>query len=260
MDAISSGYIFDKLMLKLGYKYYLAQGGDWGSRVCRALAMYHQDTCLGTHSNLISYGAPSLWRNPIITLKTVLGQKGLPGGYSEKELQGLQRREDFVTTGNAYMKLQGTKPQTLAVALSDSPVGLLAWIGEKLYAWTDNYPWTPEELITWTMLKPRNSSIGPAGGLRFYKENHAVRRGDRDGPHAHLEFGWSSTPFAFSAFPKEVAPIPLEWAGLRQNLVYAKKHDKGGHFAAWEVPELLSDDIRQFAQLMILRDSRLSAE
>ncbi|KAG9100073.1 hypothetical protein FS749_016342 [Ceratobasidium sp. UAMH 11750] len=219
--------------------------------------MYHQDTCLGTHSNLISYGAPSFWRNPIITLRTTLGQNGLPGGYSADELQGLQRRKDFVTVGNAYMKLQGTKPQTLAVALSDSPVGLLAWIGEKLYAWTDNYPWTPEELITWTMLY---WITGPAGGLRFYKENHIIHRGSRTGPHAHLDFGWSPTPFAFSAFPKEVAPIPLDWAGLRQNLVYAKKHNKGGHFAAWEVPELLTDDIRQFTQLMLSKDARLRAE
>ncbi|KAG8742541.1 hypothetical protein FRC10_001308 [Ceratobasidium sp. 414] len=257
MDAISSGYIFDKLMLKLGYKYYLAQGGDWGARVCRALAMYHQDTCLGTHSNLISYGAPSFWRNPIITFRTVLGQKGLPGGYPADELQGLQRRKDFVTVGNAYMRLQGTKPQTLAVALSDSPVGLLAWMGEKLYAWTDNYPWTPEELITWTMLY---WITGPAGGLRFYKENHVIHRGSRTGPHAHLDFGWSPTPFAFSAFPKEVTPIPLDWAGLRQNLVYVKKHNKGGHFAAWEVPELLMNDIRQFTQLVLSKDARLRAE
>ncbi|QRV80290.1 epoxide hydrolase [Ceratobasidium sp. AG-Ba] len=152
MDTIATAFLFDKLMSKLGYKHYIAQGGDWGARVCRALAMYHQDTCLGTHSNLISYGFPSTWRNPVISLKIALGKQGLPGGYSSSEIEGLKRGSDFVTTGNAYMKLQGTRPQTLAVTLSDSPVGLLAWIGEKLYAWTDNYHWTPEEWITWVML------------------------------------------------------------------------------------------------------------
>ncbi|CAE6467993.1 unnamed protein product [Rhizoctonia solani] len=256
MDAIGTAFIFDKLMTKLGFKHYLAQGGDWGARVIRALALYHKETCLGTHANLISYGAPTFWRNPVISLKLILGGKGIPGGYSADEMAGLQRMQEFLTTGNAYMRQQGTRPQSLAYALTDSPVGLLAWIGEKLYAWTDNYTWTPEELITWTMLYWVK---GPAGGLRYYKENHITHRGSRTGPHAELEFAWSSTPFAFSLFPKEVAPLPLEWAGLRQNLVYAKKHDKGGHFAAWEVPELLSDDIRQFARIVQERDGRLRA-
>ncbi|CAE6414490.1 unnamed protein product [Rhizoctonia solani] len=152
MDAIGTAFIFDKLMIKLGFKHYLAQGGDWGARVCRALAIYHKETCLGTHANLISYGAPTFWRNPLIGLKLILGGKGIPGGYSADEMAGLQRMQEFLTTGNAYMRQQGTRPQSLAYALTDSPVGLLAWIGEKLYAWTDNYPWTPEELITWTML------------------------------------------------------------------------------------------------------------
>ncbi|CAE6472820.1 unnamed protein product [Rhizoctonia solani] len=271
MDAIGTAFVFDKLMIKLGFKHYLAQGGDWGARVCRALAIYHKESCLGTHANLISYGAPTFWRNPLISLKLVLGGKGIPGGYSAEEMAGLQRMQEFLTSGNAYMRLQGTRPQasaevvqtkcvcsdlikSLAYALTDSPAGLLAWIGEKLYAWTDNYPWTPEELITWTMLYWIK---GPGGGLRYYKENHIIHRGNRAGPHAELEFGWSSTPFAFSLFPKEVAPLPLEWAGLRQNLVYAKKHNKGGHFAAWEVPELLCEDIREFARIVERLDGRL---
>ncbi|KAG8762443.1 hypothetical protein FRC11_009397 [Ceratobasidium sp. 423] len=204
MDVIGTAFIFDRLMTKLGFKHYLAQGGDWGGRVCRALAVYHKETCLGTHSNLISYGPPTFWRNPVIGLKLILGGKGIAGGYSADEMAGVRRMQEFLTIGNAYMRQQG-----------------------------------------------------PAGGLRYYKENHIIRRGSRTGPHAELEFAWSSTPFAYSLFPKEVSPLPLEWAGLRQNLVYAKKHDKGGHFAAWEVPELLSDDIRQFARIVQGRDERL---
>lgn len=122
----------------------------------------------------------------MITLKLILGGKGLPGGYSGDEMAGVKRMQEFLSTGNAYMRLQGTRPQashSLAHQLlsrlrsekrhshmhsqvsapiahsspdfkqrTDSPIGLLAWIGEKLYAWTDNYPWTPEELVTWTML------------------------------------------------------------------------------------------------------------
>ncbi|CEL56068.1 hypothetical protein RSOLAG1IB_07521 [Rhizoctonia solani AG-1 IB] len=257
MDVIGTAFIFDKLMIKLGFEYYLAQGGDWGSRVCRALAIYHKETCLGTHANLISYGAPTFWRNPIISLKLILGSNGIPGGYSADEMAELQRVREFGTIGNAYMKIQGTRPQTLAYALTDSPVGLLAWIGEKLYAWSDNYPWTPEELITWTMLYWVK---GPSGGLRYYKDNHIIHRGDRAGPHGELEFAWSSTPFAYSLFPREIAPVPFEWAGLHQNLVYAKRHNKGGHFAAWEVPELLSDDIRHFARIVQKHDKRLQVK
>ncbi|GAB1524117.1 hypothetical protein RhiTH_007269 [Rhizoctonia solani] len=254
MDVIGTAFVFDGLMTKLGFKHYLAQGGDWGSRVCRALALYHKETCLGTHANLISYGAPTFWRNPIIGLKLVLGANSIPGGYSADEMEGVRRVQEFGTIGNAYMKIQGTRPQSLAYALTDSPVGLLAWVGEKLYAWSDNYPWTPEELITWTMLYWVK---GPAGGLRYYKDNHVIQRGNRSGPHGELEFAWSSTPFAYSLFPKEIAPVPFEWAGLRQNLVYAKKHNKGGHFAAWEVPELLSEDIREFARIVQKQDERL---
>ncbi|ELU41150.1 ATP binding protein [Rhizoctonia solani AG-1 IA] len=236
MDVIGTAFVFDGLMTKLGFKHYLAQGGDWGSRVCRALALYHKETCLGTHANLISYGAPTFWRNPIIGLKLVLGANSIPGGYSADEMEGVRRVQEFGTIGNAYMKIQGTRPQ--------------------LYAWSDNYPWTPEELITWTIL-PVDEHLGPAGGLRYYKDNHIIQRGNRSGPHGELEFAWSSTPFAYSLFPKEIAPVPFEWAGLRQNLVYAKKHNKGGHFAAWEVPELLSEDIREFARIVQKQDERL---
>ncbi|KAG8712181.1 hypothetical protein FRC11_000778, partial [Ceratobasidium sp. 423] len=168
MNAIGTAYLFDKLMGKLGYTYYVAQGGDWGSRVVRAMAVHHQDTCLATHSNLTTGSSPTLSRNPIMILKTTLGYAGLPGGYPKDEMDGIARIKEFMATGTGYSQIQGTRPQTLAVGLTDSPIGLLAWIGEKLYVWTDNYPWTPEELITWTMLYWIN---GPAGGLRYYKEN-----------------------------------------------------------------------------------------
>ncbi|KAG8678578.1 hypothetical protein FRC08_017657 [Ceratobasidium sp. 394] len=139
-------------MKKLGYKRYLAQGGDWGALVCRAFALYHQDTCLGTHLNMLVAGLPSFLKNPWASAKTMLGFAGLPGGISADEVNALKKAETFMKNGLGYYQVQSTRPQTLAFSLTDSPVGLLAWIGEKLYSWTDNYPWTPEELITWTML------------------------------------------------------------------------------------------------------------
>lgn len=253
MEARATAFLFNGLMAKLGYKHYLAQGGDWGALVCRGLAVYHQDTCLGTHQNVIFVGPPSFLKNPLMTIKTVLGFVGLPGGYPEEDIDGLKRGIEFYKTGTGYMQIQGTKPQTLAVALTDSPVGLLAWIGEKLYTLTDNYPWTPEEIITWTMLHWIN---GPAGSLRYYKENKILNR-PRTAAESPVLLQWSPTPFGFSSFPAEPVQVPLEWGGMYQNLVYTKKHNKGGHFAAWEVPELLTRDIREFASIVVAQDKRL---
>ncbi|KAG8708354.1 hypothetical protein FRC11_006544, partial [Ceratobasidium sp. 423] len=198
MNVVGTAYLFDKLMTKLGYKHYVAQGGDW---------------------------------NPIMTLKTVLGFAGLPGGYPRDEMDGIKSAQEFRATGAGYQKIQGTRPQTLAVGLTDSPAGLLAWIGEKLHEWTDNYPWTSEEWITWTMLYWVK---GPAGGLRYYKENSIT--GPPKDPELRAEFAqfvssWSPTPHGFSWFPKDGA-LPVE---IGHNLVFSKKHTKGGHFAAWEV-------------------------
>ncbi|KAG8721347.1 hypothetical protein FRC08_013892 [Ceratobasidium sp. 394] len=255
MEGQTTAFVFNNLMAKLGYKHYLAQGGDWGALVCRGFAVYHQDSCLGTHQNFWFSGPPTFTQNPLISLKVILGHAGL-GGYLKHEIEGLKAAREFSKAGSAYANIQETRPQTLAVALTDSPVGLLAWIGEKLYAWTDNYPWTPEEWITWTMLYWID---GPAGGLRFYKENFpnvsAIRASLLS--ESPIGFKWSPTPFGFSRFPKEIIPCPLEWAGLRQNLVYSKEHPKGGHFAAWEVPELLTDDIRNFARIVQSKDARL---
>ncbi|CAE6406700.1 unnamed protein product [Rhizoctonia solani] len=259
MNTKATAYLFDKLMKKLGYKYYMAQGGDWGSLVCRAFAVYHQETCLAIHQNANFESTPTLLRNPIMTLKTMLSFFGLPGGYSKEAMEGLKSLDDFRISGSGYSRIQGTRPQTLAVAMTDSPAGLLAWIGEKLYMWTDSYPWTAEELITWTMLYWIN---GPAGGFRYYKENPfpgASQDPVRIAEMAHLRSTWSPTPFGFSWFPKELVRFPIEWNGVNQKFVYGKEHAKGGHFAAWEVPDLLLGDIREFAQVVLPKEQRLRA-
>ncbi|KAG9101623.1 hypothetical protein FS749_005161 [Ceratobasidium sp. UAMH 11750] len=253
MDAKATAFVFDRLMKKLGYKRYLAQGGDWGALVCRAFALYHQDTCLGTHLNMLVAGLPSFLKNPWASAKTMLGFAGLPGGISADEVNALKKAETFMKNGLGYYQVQSTRPQTLAFSLTDSPVGLLAWIGEKLYSWTDNYPWTPEELITWTMLYWIN---GPAGGLRYYKEN-GIHSRSRSGMEIRTK--WSPVPLGFSNFPGEMYRPPSEWVGACQNLVYYKAHGRGGHFAAWEVPELLIDDTRKFASIVMSKGAPLQA-
>ncbi|CAE6406770.1 unnamed protein product [Rhizoctonia solani] len=247
MNITGTAYLFDKLMVKLGYKRYVAQGGDWGALVCNALSVYHQETCLAIHTNF-AVSFPTPFKNPIMVLKAILGL------YPKDEMAGLKKTQQLeVEVG--YQKIQGTRPQTLAVGLTDSPAGLLAWIGEKLHAWTDSYPWTPEEWITWTMLYWVN---GPAAGLRYYKENSIIE------PHKDPElweaFGGSRrspTLFGFSWFPKDIYVFPVEWASIGKNNVYSNKHNKGGHFAAWEVPELLVNDIQNFVTIVLEKEPRL---
>jgi hypothetical protein len=132
MTIKHTAHLLNKLMGKIGYKYYIAQGGDWrvqsvrphqlyyyadcalltrGSLVCRAFAVYHQDTCLGTHLNANMTGIPSLLKNPLMTLKTALGFAGLPGGYSKEEINALKAGKEFWETGSGYSKIQGTRPQ-----------------------------------------------------------------------------------------------------------------------------------------------------
>ncbi|CUA76371.1 hypothetical protein RSOLAG22IIIB_06233 [Rhizoctonia solani] len=147
----------------------------------------------------------------------MLGFAGLPGGYPKDEIDGIRFLQEFQATGTGYQQIQGTRPQTLPVGLTDSPVGLLAWIGEHLHRSTDNYPWASEEWITWTMLYWVQA--GPAGGLRYYKENAVT------GPPKDLELraelgkltSWSPTPHGFSWFPKDL-PLPIDYVELNWGL------------------------------------------
>ncbi|KAG8680394.1 hypothetical protein FRC09_018276, partial [Ceratobasidium sp. 395] len=95
MGAQMTAQVFDKLMAKLGYKHYIAQGGDWGALVCRGFAVYHQDSCLGTHQNYWFSGAPTFTQNPLISLKVVLGKYGLPGGYHRHDIEGIKAGMEF---------------------------------------------------------------------------------------------------------------------------------------------------------------------
>lgn len=98
-------------ILQIICMYSLAYIRRRGSLVCRGLAVYHQDSCLGTHQNVLFIGPPSFLKHPIMALKTVLGFSGLPGGYSENEINGLKRAMAFGKSGGGYMQIQGTKPQ-----------------------------------------------------------------------------------------------------------------------------------------------------
>lgn len=141
--------------------------------------------------------------------------------------------------GSGYRFEQQTKPQTLGYALADSPVGILAWIYEKLHDWTDNYPWTDDEILTWVSIYIF-STAGPAANLRIYYEvSHDPQFGrdrtERYIPHVKL---------GLAHFPREITVVPKSWGRTMGPVVYESVNESGGHFAAWERPEAVARDLR----------------
>ncbi|KAE8373462.1 Alpha/Beta hydrolase protein [Aspergillus bertholletiae] len=229
------------VMLALGYKDYVVQGGDWGSIIARVMANHYSDHIRAVHLNFV----PVIpWKNPLVFLRSLLT---IP--FSTDDKAHLSATLDYLMKGNAYMRQQETRPQTLGYALHDSPVALLAWIYDKLHSWTDSYPWTDDEILTWVSIYCF-SLAGPAASVRIYYE---AARNDASsaGPGMSTADAISKpTPgnvkLAVAQFKKELIQVPMSWAGLAGSVVRAKNFDCGGHFAAWEVPELLATDLRNF--------------
>lgn len=138
--------------------------------------------------------------------------------------------------------LQSTKPQTIGFALADSPVALLAWIYEKMHDWTDGYPWTDDEILTWVSIY-WFSTAGPAASARIYFETahpqpqaSKVVFGMREWiPHVKL---------GVAHFPREINVVPATWAATLGPVVLQSEHPSGGHFAAWEKPDAIAMDLQ----------------
>ncbi|KAI0078234.1 alpha/beta-hydrolase [Panus rudis PR-1116 ss-1] len=220
-----------KLMLSLGYKEYVTQGGDWGHIITRTMQQAYGGTHIKAwHTNMPTAGPPQFSKTPLQFLKFLVTP------WTPKEKAGLARTMQFRQSGNGYFQEQSTKPQTLGYSLADSPVGLLAWIYEKLHDWTDNYPWTDDEVLTWVSIY-WFSKAGPAASVRIYYETN--KAGD------WTTARWTKVPCGASYFARELVQVPKPWFGAIANLVFTSDHDSGGHFAAFEVPELLVGDLRK---------------
>ncbi|MCB2064635.1 MAG: epoxide hydrolase [Novosphingobium sp.] len=214
---------WDVLMKGLGYDRYIAQGGDWGSAVTSAMAIQNPQSLLAIHLNMII--APA---SP--------EQAADPTPY-EKEL--MERIGVWAKQGRGYSEEQSTKPQTLAYSLVDSPVGQAMWIYEKFHGWTDHGGRSPvdafdlDEILDNVMVYWLTASGGSSA--RLYWESLG-----------NWPQGKSDVPLAVSNFPHEIMPGVRRWAENRySNIIHWGDLEKGGHFAAFEQPELFVSEMRE---------------
>ena len=214
-----------KLMERLGYDRYAAQGGDWGSGVASWLARDQPERLIGIHLNMVGGGPPRGMENP---------EEGIP----EWELKRYKERAEWWQGENAYGNIQGSKPLTLAYALNDSPAGLAAWIVEKFRTWSDcggdiESRFSKDQLLTNIMLYWLTESMPSA--VRLYYESRRSRRGN---PRTEV-------PTGIAVFPGEIFFSPRKWVETRYNVKQWTEMPRGGHFAAMEEPQLFVEDVRK---------------
>lgn len=217
-----------KLMARLGYTRYGVQGGDWGSIISTQVALADAPHVAGLHINMC-FGAAPAGTDP-------------NAGLTDQERERVRARQVFQNEETGYQQIQGTKPQTIGVALNDSPVGLAAWIVEKFKTWCDcdgnpENVFTKDELLTNITLYWVTQTAASSARI-YYESRHAAPN-----PNAGRRIG---VPTACADFPKEIIWSPRQWLEGRYNIVRWTEMPKGGHFAAFEQPQLLVDDVRAF--------------
>ena len=214
------------LMARLGYGRYVAQGGDWGSLVTLAMAEASPEGLAGVHVNM-PIAAPD---------------PDTMDSLTEAEQDALDALEYYQRWDSGYARQQGSRPQTLAYGLADSPVGQMSWIVEKFCAWTDcerdgiRHPenaLTRDELLDNVMLYWLNNAAGSSARL-YWESFHDT------------SFAPIDLPVGCSLFPKEILRTSRRWAEKRFNkLIYWNELPEGGHFAAFEQPGLYVEELRR---------------
>lgn len=223
-DTVRMAAAFVVLMDRLGYSKYGIQGGDWGSLIARRMAVQTPQRVIGLHLNFLPVPPPS---------PAALAQLS---DLERRRFMGFQEGDEF-----GYFKLQESSPQTAAYALTDSPVGWLAWTAGKFRAFSDNggdflSVIDRDAFFTNITLYWATGTVGSS--MRIYREEK-LAGGNSALPRIE-------TPVAYAVFPKEVIASPQSWIEQTYNVVQRTEMPKGGHFAALEQPDLLIKDIRMF--------------
>jgi pimeloyl-ACP methyl ester carboxylesterase len=218
--TVEMAEVFAELMSLLGYRRFCVQGGDWGASIATRMGFAHPGRLIGIHLNMLT-----IPRDPNLVPAT------------PEETAYLAQLRNFMKDGMGYQWIQGTRPQTLAYGLTDSPAGLLAWIAEKFRAWSDTPPGR-DDLLANTSLYWFTGAIGSS----FWPY------------YARMQQGWPipdgrtiDVPAGYAEFPKEILSPPRSLAAKTYTRLQRwTRMEKGGHFAALEQPAALAAEIEQF--------------
>ena len=222
--------VLNNLMVKnLGYKNYLAQGGDWGATICNWLAYDHSKTCKAIHINCLTMRLPDG-----------------PQTQEEKDWQNKFDKDQIMQDG--YRTQQATKPQTLSYSMMDSPVGIAAWILEKMYFWSDlknkdlESIYSKDILLANIMVYIITKTFNTASWIYY-------GRREEGGRFFPKNFTQIKTPTGIAMFPAEMSEWPPKsYLDRIFNIKQLTKMPKGGHFAAMEQPDFLIQDVVKFAR------------
>lgn len=214
--------LWTQLTARLGYDRYVAQGGDWGSVITTLVGATDPEHCAGIH----------------ITLSMLTGPRETP--TEPEELQALERLQHYLRWDSGYSSQQTTRPQTLGYGLHDSPVGQLAWIVDKLWAWADHQG-DPADVLGRDEILDDVTLYWVTGtatsSARLYWESFG-----------NIERIPVSVPTGVAVYPGEIIPPVRKWMGeLFPNITHWSEHARGGHFAAWEVPDTFVADLAEWA-------------
>jgi len=217
---------FTELMARLGYDRFAVQGGDWGALIATEMGRAAPQHILGLHLSMVLVRPPT----------------GSDVALTDTERQDLEAESRFLAQEMAYDEIQSTKPDTLAAALTDSPVGLAGWIVEKLRSWSDcqgeiERRFSKDEILDMVTIYWVTATA--ASSIRLYREYSRMQ--PRFGTDGRVE-----VPTACALFPADLYHPPRAWVEQRYDLRRWTVMPKGGHFAAFEEPELLVEDVRSF--------------
>jgi len=245
------GRAWDVLMTRLGYDRYVSQGGDHGSVISDAMARQAPPGLLGIHLNM-----PATVPGDLVD--AINGGKPAPDGLAPDELAAFNALSRFFGRDAAYGAMMVTRPQTIGYGLNDSPAGTAAWMYEKFAQWTDS-DGVPERVLTRDEMLDDITLYwltgSAASASRFYWENNNNNFSAVAQKSADIKI-----PVAVTVFPGEIYRAPKRWTTMAYpSLYYFHEVDKGGHFAAWEQPQLFSEELREAFRPLRLRQAASAA-
>ena len=224
-----------ELMQRLGYQRYVSQGGDWGAIISQVMAVQAPAGLLGIHTNMPGTVPQSV-------LRLIRNRDPAPSSFSDTEKAAFASLEYFYRKGFGYAEMMNTRPQTLGYGLADSPVGMLAFFYDKFAEWTYSGGQPERALTRDEMLDDVTlywlTNTGTSSSRSYWD---AAQGGG--GPFNAIEI--TKVPVAVTIFPGEIYRAPRSWAEQSfHKLIYWNEVSKGGHFAAWEEPDLFSAEMR----------------